>query len=110
MLHAMAMLLRSFGHDVEFAPSGAAALKSAARIAPDVAILDIKLPDMNGYELGRRLKAMPGLAAVRLIALTGLQGEEFRAMSIAQGFESHHAKPIDPATLQALFGQASPHG
>jgi PAS domain S-box-containing protein len=64
-------LLQSEGCEVRFAPDGATALAIAAEFVPDMAILDIGLPDMNGYELGQRLKQMPALHATNFIALSG---------------------------------------
>jgi CheY-like chemotaxis protein len=94
--------LRSLGHVVEVAHDGVQAIDVAAALAPDVAVLDIDLPVMDGYELAARLKAAdPG---VRLIALTGYGQESDRARSQEAGFAEHLVKPIDMSALMAAIG------
>jgi CheY-like chemotaxis protein len=78
----------------------------ADRFAPDVAVLDIGLPVMDGYELGRRLHERPRAAGCRLIALSGYGLERDRAQSKASGFEAHLVKPVDAhRLLQAVAGE-----
>ena len=79
---------------------------SAERFLPDVALLDIGLPVMDGYELARHLRALPGLAALRLIAITGYSQEADRRHSAAAGFERHLVKPIELEQLHAVLAPA----
>jgi len=99
-------LLTELGCDVHIALDGSQALELATTIVPDVALLDIGLPVMDGHELARRLRAMPSWHAVRLVALTGYGLEEDRRRSLAAGFHRHLVKPIDlVAVKQALFAE-----
>lgn len=91
--------LRYTGHDVRIAHSGASALQLISSFAPDIAVLDIGLPDMDGYELASRIRAEPGSGAVRLFALTGYGREHDRARSRAAGFTHHFVKPVDLTAL-----------
>jgi signal transduction histidine kinase/CheY-like chemotaxis protein len=86
-------LLRSVGHEVQIAHDGVEALAVSARFHPEVAILDIGLPVMDGYELARRMREAQG-AAVRLIAVTGYGQESDLRRSRAAGFERHFVKPV----------------
>jgi PAS domain S-box-containing protein len=97
----LAGLLRSVGHDVEVAHDGPQALDVLAAFTPDVAILDIGLPVMDGYELAARLRE--GLAPPRLVAMTGYGQESDRARSAAAGFDLHLVKPVAPRELLALI-------
>jgi CheY-like chemotaxis protein len=98
-------LLRGKGHDTRVANDGPTALQIAQRFKPDVAFLDIGLPVMNGYELARRLKALPGLAALRLIAITGHGQPADRQKAEAAGFSNHLVKPIDFDLLEKLLSE-----
>jgi CheY-like chemotaxis protein len=95
-----AELLRLLGYEVRLARTGAEALRVVGSFAPDVAILDIGLPDGDGYQLAERLVAALARRPV-LVALTGFGG--FEARSRAAGFEHHFLKPVDPAALTALL-------
>ncbi|HKB53139.1 MAG TPA: response regulator, partial [Ramlibacter sp.] len=101
----LAELLRMMGCEVRVADDGASALAllgAAGMRTPDVVLLDIGLPDMNGYEVARRIRAMPHLAQPRLIALTGWGQEEDKKLAAQAGFDDHWTKPVDPARLQQL--------
>jgi signal transduction histidine kinase len=103
---AAAMLLEvlsASGYAVEMAHDGPSALAAAQHFHPDVAVLDIGLPVMDGYELGGRLRNLPGLEAVRLIALTGYGQEGDREQSTQSGFSAHLVKPVDLAALRGLL-------
>lgn len=91
----MGELLRSAGHEVHTAADGVVGIALARRTRPDIVIVDIGLPFMDGYEVGQRLRALCG-DAVRLIAVTG---SEERARSAEAGFDVHLMKPMNPATL-----------
>jgi CheY-like chemotaxis protein len=100
---SLATLLRLTGNDVLATSDPVAALKEAPQFRPDVAILDIGLPRMDGYELARRLRGLPGLEHVRLAALTGYGSEEDRRRSRAAGFDDHLVKPVEMETLQEFL-------
>lgn len=100
-----AVLLRLIGHKVETAGDGAAALELAARFRPEIALLDIGLPGMSGYELARALRAQHENQGAILIAVTGYGQEEDRRMSYDAGFDRHLVKPVDPAALIQLVSE-----
>jgi CheY-like chemotaxis protein len=93
-----AAVLRLDGHDVSVAKDGPAALAAALAVQPDVVILDIGLPKMDGYEVARRLAAWCQ-GKVYLIALSGFSTEEARRRSAEAGIALHLAKPADPERL-----------
>jgi CheY-like chemotaxis protein len=97
---SLVMILRLDGHEVEAVYSAHDALERAVAIKPDVALLDIGLPKMNGYELAQHLRAQPDLRDIRLIALTGYGQGEDRERTRAAGFDDHLVKPADLTVLQ----------
>jgi CheY-like chemotaxis protein/anti-sigma regulatory factor (Ser/Thr protein kinase) len=99
--------LSTYGHDVRTAPDGPTALDLAEGWHPDVAVLDLGLPVMDGYELARRLAERGDAAGTRLIAVTGYGQEQDRRRSAAAGFDAHLVKPIDIEALQILIEQES---
>ena len=106
----MVMLLDLSGHDARAAFCGQEALEVAMVFRPDVAFLDIGLPDMNGYEVARRLLSCPATASTKLIALTGWGTEDDIRKSKMAGFHAHLTKPIDPAAVDALLATLLPNG
>ncbi len=98
--------LRALGHEVAVAHDGAEALKLADRFRPEVAVLDIGLPVMDGYELARRLRDQPDVGPGRLIALTGYGQDADRARSRDAGFDVHLMKPVDVRALADAIGGA----
>ncbi|WP_157119354.1 PAS domain S-box protein [Azohydromonas lata] len=99
---SLAMLLRMSGHDVQVAQDGPMALGMAAALRPDIVLLDIGLPGMDGYELARRIRELPELGAVQLIAVTGHGREADRQAAAAAGFHAFITKPVDPEELARL--------
>jgi two-component system OmpR family response regulator len=95
----LAEILRAAGHDVRTAADGPAALEVAKEFRPELAVLDIGLPAMDGYELGNRLLLQLGPPAPVLFALSGYGQESDRAKSEAAGFALHLVKPLDAASL-----------
>jgi signal transduction histidine kinase len=95
----LAEILMTAGHEVRTAGDGPTALESALSFRPDVAVLDIGLPAMDGYELATRLRAQAGGTAPILIALSGYGQESDRARSEAVGFAEHLVKPVDASEL-----------
>ena len=102
---SLAMLLRTFGHDVQTAHDGASALEQARQHTPELVLLDIGLPGTSGYTVGERLRALPGMAKARLVAVTGYGQDEDRQRSADAGFAAHLVKPIDFDALRALLEQ-----
>jgi two-component system CheB/CheR fusion protein len=110
---SQARLLGMLGHEVEVAFDGGTALERFASFLPDAVLLDIGLPGMDGYEVARRVRALPGGRDVLLVAQTGWGQEEDRQASAAAGFDAHLVKPVDtPALLRLLDERAalSVHG
>jgi signal transduction histidine kinase len=99
----LAEWLVAVGHSVQVAGDGPTALEIATEFKPDVVLLDIGLPVMDGYEVARRLRELPGCSATRLIALTGYGQESDHDRSRRAGFEDHLVKPVDlDAITQAV--------
>jgi signal transduction histidine kinase len=97
------LLLTLSGHQVRAAKDGPQALLAAAEFAPEVVLLDIGLPQMDGYEVARRLRAMPQTRKSLLIALTGYGQQGDRARGQAAGFDGHLLKPVDPHALGKMI-------
>jgi CheY-like chemotaxis protein len=97
------MTLQMFGHEVQAAYSGQTALNMALEYQPDFVMLDIGLPDMDGYEVARRLRQLPETKDVRLIAMTGFGQDSDRQRSQEAGFDLHLVKPVAPEKLQELL-------
>ena len=91
------------GHEVNVVTNGAAAIAQAASTRPDVVLLDIGMPGMDGHEVARRLRQLTNGPDMRLIAMTGYGGEDDRARSAESGFDHHLVKPIDLADLERLL-------
>jgi two-component system CheB/CheR fusion protein len=101
---SLATLLGLLNHDVRTAHDGPSALKLAARFLPQVIVLDIGLPGVDGYELAAQLRRQPELGQPLLIALTGYGQEDDRQRAHAAGFDHHLTKPADLDALQQLIG------
>ncbi len=93
------MLLELLGHRVRSAADGLAAIEAARADPPDVMLVDIGLPSINGYEVARRVRNELGLKDVVLVALTGYGREEDKKNAMAAGFDYHLVKPVDPEAL-----------
>ncbi len=96
---SLAMILSMEGHQVAQVHSGADALRQLSEAVPDLALLDIGLPGMSGYELAQQIRSEPAWATLRLIALTGYGRQEDRERALEAGFDAHVVKPADPDTL-----------
>ena len=105
----LAEALRLQGHDVRVAHDGPAALALSEAFQPHVALLDIGLPVMDGYELAARLRQRPGLEDLRLLALTGYGQESDSERSRAAGFYAHLVKPLDLRQLDQLLNVRTPN-
>ncbi|MEO6463251.1 MAG: ATP-binding protein, partial [Candidatus Eisenbacteria bacterium] len=100
---SLALLLRLSGHDVLTVFDGGAAVESEASFAPDIVLLDIGLPVLNGYEAATLIRRAQGARRPLLIALTGWGQEEDRRRSRDAGFDAHLVKPVDPVELTRLL-------
>jgi DNA-binding response OmpR family regulator len=99
MLH---MLLTLAGHEVDSAADGSSGLEKAAVGHPDIAVIDLGLPGVDGYEVARRLRA-GGRDDLGLIALTGYGQPADRQAALAAGFDAHVVKPVDPSHLASVI-------
>lgn len=100
---SLADLLGLWGAEVRVVGDGGAALKAAGTAPPDVMLLDIGLPGMDGYELARNLRRLPGLRQVVLVALTGYGQDQDRHRSREAGFDHHLVKPVHPDELHRIL-------
>jgi len=100
---SLALVLRLAGHDVQVCHDAALVMSAAEAFQPEVVLLDIGLPSMDGYEVARRLRARPDLNPMLLVALTGYGQDEDLRRSRQAGFDHHLVKPADPEALTALF-------
>lgn len=104
---SFAMLLKASGHDVCKAHDGLAAVQAASDYRPDVVLLDIGLPGLNGYEVAKRIRQIPILKEVVLVALTGYGQDTDRQLSAQAGFNHHLVKPARLKQLQKILGEAA---
>jgi PAS domain S-box-containing protein len=102
---SLAMILTLEGHEVESVYTARDALARVLSFKPDVALLDIGLPEMNGYELARRLRAHPEVEKIRLVALTGYGQAEDKEHAKSVGFDDHLVKPADLRALQHALAE-----
>jgi PAS domain S-box-containing protein len=102
----LAAALESFGYEVEWATDGPGGLAAARQFKPEIGLLDIGLPVMDGYELARRFAADQELARTRLIAITGYGQERDRERSRQAGFVAHLIKPLDVQVLRSVMEEA----
>ena len=100
---SLAMLLTLMGHTVSVASSGPEAIEQALRTKPDLMLIDIGMPGMDGYEVARRLRSHAELQNVVLIAQTGWGSDSDRERSASAGFDVHLVKPVTPATLEEVL-------
>jgi CheY-like chemotaxis protein len=99
----LAKLLEHYGHDARSCTSGADALALGAEFAPDVVILDLGMPGLNGFETAERLRNEPWGKTVQLVALTGWGQPEDVRQTLAAGFHSHLVKPLNIERLLDLL-------
>jgi PAS domain S-box-containing protein len=101
---SLAMLLKLWGHHVEVALDGTRALDSARSFGPEIVLLDIGIPGMDGYEVAERLRSEHG-AGLRLVALTGYGREDDRKRAYDAGFDWHLTKPLEPPRLREMLAR-----
>ncbi len=103
----LAELLELLGYESRVALEAFSALKIAPEFNPDIMLIDIGLPEVNGYELAQRMRAIPQFASARLMALTGYGQEVDRQNAIDAGFDEHLVKPVDVERLQSILADES---
>jgi CheY-like chemotaxis protein len=96
------LLLLDMGHDAAYATDGRGALAAARKIRPEFIFLDIGLPDLDGSEVAKDLRRVPGCKDALIIAVTGL-GDEHRGRMLAAGCDAFYTKPVEPALLEGLL-------
>ena len=103
----LALLIGLSGHSTQIAHNGADALEVVRAQRPDVVLLDIGLPGMDGYEVARRLRAVDANKDILLVAVTGYSQDDDRRQAVDAGFNHHLVKPLDYAALEVILGDAS---
>jgi len=103
-------VLRRAGYEPRLASNARGALSAAAEFLPQIALIDIGLPDMDGFRLAKLLRQQPELASCRFIAVTGHTSPSAIARSIAAGFEAHLSKPLNIDDLLAVIAQSGSAG
>jgi len=93
------MLLTFAGHEVETSEDASSGLDKLRTFQPEIALIDIGLPGVDGYALARMARQTPEARATYLVALTGYGQDEDRQRALAAGFDAHMTKPVDPAKL-----------
>ncbi len=104
-VHSMAIMLKSMGHQVQFAINGFAAIDIARSFRPDFILLDIGLPDFRGDEIARQIKWEPGLEHTKIIAITGCSDDETKQRAMSAGCEGLFVKPLSPVALEELLAR-----
>ena len=100
---ALGELLRDYGHEVATAHDGTQALDHARLHRPDIVLLDISMPEMDGYEVAKRIRSELGLGDALLIALSGYGEDRHRRLAREAGFDQHVTKPVDASKLEELL-------
>jgi CheY-like chemotaxis protein len=103
---SLAMLLAFEGHETYKAHDGADAVRTAERVRPDIVLMDIGLPILNGYEACRRIRSQTWGAPITMVAITGWGQEDDHEQSNAAGFDLHLVKPVDHDELLRVVGSA----
>ena len=101
----VSLLLSLAGHDVEVASNGEAAMAAAEANPPDVMLLDLGLPDMDGWQVARHIKAQPSKKRPLMVAVSGHDTVEARRRSEEAGIDLHLVKPVDPVRLHQLLSR-----
>ena len=101
----LAELLRLGDHQVSIARNGAEGIALVSSLAPEIVLVDIGLPDIDGYEVARRLRLDSATSHLWLIAITGYGTQEDRRSALAAGFNEHLAKPVELESLKTLLSE-----
>ncbi len=106
-LQLMGILLSMWGYQPHLEADGPSGLTAAAKEMPDVVLLDLGLPGIDGFEVARTIRASPGGDAPLIVAVTAFRGEEHRRRALASGFDKYLMKPVDIDTLRLVLAQAA---
>jgi PAS domain S-box-containing protein len=104
----LSLMLKAIGQEAEMRTDGPSALEAAASLRPDIIFLDIGMPEMDGYEVARRLRQQPELSGIVLVALTGYGQDDDRRRALEAGFNYHLVKPTSLETLEQLLQTLPP--
>jgi CheY-like chemotaxis protein len=107
---SLAMVLRLRGYEVETARDGLEAVEAAGRVRPDVVLLDLGMPRLDGYATCRRIREQPWGADMPIVALSGWAQEQDRSKGKAAGFDAHLAKPVQLSAIEELLAELSAKG
>jgi CheY-like chemotaxis protein/anti-sigma regulatory factor (Ser/Thr protein kinase) len=107
--HVLGMLLKALGNEVRTAHDGLTAIQLAEQFRPDIMLLDIGMPNLNGYDTARRIRAQPWGKGIVLAALTGWGQDEDKRRTREAGFDHHFVKPVESAVLQKLLADYVPN-
>jgi CheY-like chemotaxis protein len=102
-VESLALLLGLDGHIVRTATSAPEALSALDDFTPDVAFIDVNMPDMDGFSLAAELRTRPALKHLKLVAFTGDTSESDRVAALSAGFDRHMAKPVDMQALTSIL-------
>jgi CheY-like chemotaxis protein len=105
---SLALLARMWGHDARVAYEGLSGIELAQTFRPDIVLLDLGLPKVDGYQVAQRLRKIPSLAGVRLVAVTGHAGEIYHRQARAAGFDHFLTKPVEPGLLEQTLRRLAP--
>lgn len=103
---SLAALLRLFGHEVDVALDGEQALTLAPEVRPDLVLLDLGMPRMDGHEVARRMRAAPWGGRMKIIALSGFGDDADRERSLEAGCDDHLVKPVSPVDLELALAHS----
>jgi CheY-like chemotaxis protein len=106
-LQMMGALLGLWGYEPRLVPAGPAALEAVEEEMPDIVLLDLGLPGMDGFEVARRLRGRPGGDDIFIAAVTAYRGEEHQRQAREAGFDRYLMKPVDIDTLRQLLSQTA---
>jgi two-component system CheB/CheR fusion protein len=101
-VETMSFLLGELGHETRFALDGPEALRIVQEFKPDIVFLDIGLPDMDGFEVARRMRKMPECSEIPIIAVSGYARDSDRQRALAAGFTGHLAKPVNLERIERV--------
>src|SRR5215475_974268 len=101
--NSLALILKLGGHETTSVYTAADALQRAAAFRPDVVLLDIGLPGMDGYEVAQKMRELPGLRDIRLVAVTGYGRSDDRVRAREAGFDDHLTKPVEFSVLDRVL-------
>ena len=103
--YSFTVLLQDLGHKVEYTTKPLEAMDIARKLRPQIAFLDIGMPVLNGWELGKALREEFGYEAIRIVAITAYGAQDYRERSRVAGFDAHVTKPVDMRLVEIILEQ-----